>query len=273
MINRIVLAVVCIFWLVMNLMLYRYEVGNKSKYHSSVPIETVWKKVLMSPDQSSLEIFQSGKRIGVCRWIAGAGDEQMRKFLQSEEGEPTKTAIIKPSFYTIDFDGNLSIRDVNGNIRFYFHALLPDEKSWSNLNIRVTVDRMNVNINASSSNETMVLRIDTPEDVFQKRFTFDELRNPANILQSLGGPVGLLFLPELSSLTQTNVSASSKINLDWQAYYDNMIVGKTALWVYRVEINLFKRFKAAVNISRAGEILKIELPNNIELINEAFVNL
>jgi len=258
---------------VMNLLLYRYEIGDKNKYHSSVPIETVWKKVLMSPDESSLEIFQNGKQIGNCRWVAGAGEEQMRKFLQSEEGEPTKTTIVKPSSYTIDFDGNLAIKEVKGNIRFYFHAVLLDENSWSNLNIRVSFEKMNININASAFNETLVLRMETPETVFSKRFTFAELRNPANILRSVGVPAGLLLLPELSSITRTNASASPRINLDWQSYYDNMTVGKTTMWVYRVEINLFKRFKAAIDISRAGEILKVELPNNIELVNEAFVNL
>ena len=115
--------------------------------------------------------------------------------------------------------------------------------------------------------------METPETVFSKRFTFAELRNPANILRSVGVPAGLLLLPELSSITRTNASASPRINLDWQSYYDNMTVGKTTMWVYRVEINLFKRFKAAIDISRAGEILKVELPNNIELVNEAFVNL
>ncbi|HON09188.1 MAG TPA: hypothetical protein PLW02_13910 [Verrucomicrobiota bacterium] len=273
MINRIVLIVVCIFWLVMNLVLYRYEVGDKNKYHSSVPIETVWKKVLMSPDQSSLEIFQSGRRIGNCRWIAGAGEEQMRKFLQSEEGEPTKNVIEKPNFYTIDFDGSLAIKEVKGNIRFYFFAVLPDEKSWSNVNVRVSFEKMNIIVNASSSNETVSIRIETPDNLISRRFTFAELSNPANILQSVGGPIGLLFLPELTSITKTNASATSKINLDYKSYYHNMTVGTTTLWVYRVEVSLFKRFTAAINISKAGEVLKVELPNNIELINEAFVNL
>lgn len=257
----------------MNYLLFRYESGNRNRYHSTVPIDVVWKKVLMSPDPSNLEIFYQGKRIGNCRWVAGAGEEQMRKFLQSDEGEPTKTPIQKPTFYTIDFDGSVMVKGMKGNARFYFHTLLQNENVWSNLSLRVSMENLTVNLNALAADETVLLRIDTPQETFSKKFTFAELMNPTAILQSLGGPLSLLLLPELPSGSGTNLIGTTRIDLNYRSYYDNLTIGKSPLRVYKVEVILWGKFKAVATISRAGEILKIELPDNLVLINEALVNL
>jgi hypothetical protein len=257
----------------MNILLYKYESGNRNQYHSPVPIETVWKKVLMSPDPSKLEIFYRGKRVGNCRWVAGAGEEQMRKFLQSEEGEPTKNNIQNPTTYTIDLDGNVMVKDFRGSLRFYFHSLLKDENTWSNLSIRVNMEKMTIHLNAFAANESLILRIETPDQTFSKKFTFAELMNPSAILQSIGGPFLALLLPELPALGSNTNQPGANLKIEQRAYNYNLTIGNTTLRTYRVEVKLMERFKAVATISRAGEILKIELPDNIVLINEALVSL
>lgn len=273
MTNRILFVFVCLFWLTMNILLYKYESGNKSQYYSPVPVETVWKKVLMSPDPSTLEIYYRGKRIGNCRWIAGAGEEQMRKFLQTEEGEPTKNSIQKPASYTIDLDGTLMVKDLKGSVRFYFHSLLQNENIWSNMSLRISMEKMTINLNASAANESIILRIESPEQTFSKRFTFADLMNPSAVLQSLGGPYLSFLLPELPAIGSTTNQSGTNIRVEPRAYSYILNVGNSTIKTYRVEVKFMEHFKAAATISRAGEILKVELPDNILLINEALVSL
>ena len=275
MINRVIFITILLLWLAANYMLYQYENANRRKYTSSVPIETVWKKVLTSPDPSSLEIYSQDKRIGTCRWSAGAGEEQMRKFLQSDEGA-IQTPLPKPSYYTIDLDGNVRLSDLKTVARFYFHASLPDEKNWSNILLRVSLDKATIYMNAIAKDETVNLKLEAGKTYFDRTFKFSELLNPSFILQSLGVPLGGLFLPEMPLIINTNSSSTNLnnlgIQLDWKAYHDNMTVGKVNLKVYRVEAVVWGKFKAVATISRAGEILKIELPENITLINTALAN-
>lgn len=277
MINRVIFALIFLFWLAANFFLYEYENANRRRYTSSVPIETVWKKILTSPDPSSLEIYSQDRRIGTCRWTAGVGEEQMRKFLQADEGA-IQTPLPKPSYYTIDLDGNVRLTDLKTVARFYFHASLPDENNWSNIVLRISLDKSTVYMTANAKEETVNLKFETGKTYFNRTFKFAELLNPALIMQSLGIPMGVLFLPEVSSIVNTNTASTNllnaaKIQLDWKAYHDNMTVGKVNLKVYRVEATIWGKFKVSATISRAGEILKIELPENITLINTALANL
>lgn len=277
MINRLIFIFIFLIWLAVNYLLFQHEHANRRKYASSVPIETVWKKILTSPDPSSLEIYSQNRRLGTCRWTAGAGEEQMRKFLQSDEGA-IQTPLPKPSYYTIDLDGNVRLEDLKSVARFYFHASLPDENTWSNIILRLSFDKTTIYMTASARDETVNLKLDSGKIYLNRSFKFAELMNPSLVLHSLGIPLGGLFLPEISTSVNTNSTAANlnnvpKIQLDWKAYHDNMSVGKVNLKVYRVEAILWGKFKATATISRAGEILKIELPQNITLINSALANL
>lgn len=277
MINRIIFALIFLLWLAANYLLYQYENTNRRKYTSSVPIETVWKKMLTSPDPSSLEIYSQNGRIGTCRWIAGAGEEQMRKFLQADEGA-IQTPLPRPSYYTIDLDGNVRISELKSVARFYLHATLLDENTWSNIILRLNFDKTTIYMNATAREETVNLKIESGKVFLNRTFKFSELLNPSLVLQSLGFPLGGFLFPEIpanigTSLASTNLNNTPKISLDWKCYHDNMNIGKVNLRVYRVEAMLWGKFKVAATISRAGEILKVELPENISLINTALPNL
>ncbi len=135
------------------------------------------------------------------------------------------------------------------------------------------MEKMTVHINAFAKDETVLLRIETPQETISKKFTFAELMNPSFILQSLGGPLAMMLLPQLIPGSQTNIAELPKLDINWRCYYDNLAVGKSTLRVYRIEAKLPGGFQVAATISKAGEILKIELPDNIVLLNEALVSL
>ena len=52
-----------------------------------------------------------------------------------------------------------------------------------------------------------------------------------------------------------------------------MTLGRSRARVYRIEAQLFDRYRASIIVSRVGEILRVELPGNVILANEALANL
>ena len=57
------------------------------------------------------------------------------------------------------------------------------------------------------------------------------------------------------------------------AHHDTLRAGNARLRVYRIRAKLFDRFEAVVYVNRAGELLKVELPDRIRIVNSAFPNL
>jgi hypothetical protein len=67
-----------LFWLGMNVLLWRSEYGGGSQ-GNPLPVKTVISKILDTPDPSELDIFYQEKSVGHCRWVVtqlGQGDLQ-----------------------------------------------------------------------------------------------------------------------------------------------------------------------------------------------------
>ena len=72
--SRAVLILVTAFWLTMNVLLLQTEFGSR-RSEGTVPVQTVWEKILTAADDSSLTIFHQGKLIGSCHLRTGVGEE------------------------------------------------------------------------------------------------------------------------------------------------------------------------------------------------------
>ena len=98
---------------------------------------------------------------------------------------------------------------------------------------------------------------------------FSDLRNPEKLLRQFGGPVMTELLKAggfpLGSTHKTDLT----LGLQWEARHDWMKLGQTRMRVYRLQARLFDRFDAVVLVSHVGEILRIELPDQVEFKNEA----
>jgi hypothetical protein len=117
-----------------------------------------------------------------------------------------------------------------------------------------------------SSKETATLKVDDENGKWERTYRFEELRNPQTILRDLGVPAFLGFLGGQMKLPNANALS---LGLNWEARNDWLKIGRSAVRVYRLEARLFDRYRAVVFISRVGEILRVELPDKIVLVNEA----
>jgi hypothetical protein len=105
--------------------------------------------------------------------------------------------------------------------------------------------------------------------------SISDLQNPDKVLTELGGPtlpaaLAALGLRSPSPQAGTNGVA---LGLKWEGRNDWLQVGHNPVRVYRLEARLFDRFRAALFVSPVGEILRVELPEDTLMVNDALTNL
>ncbi|HEX6863950.1 MAG TPA: hypothetical protein VF414_14075, partial [Thermoanaerobaculia bacterium] len=127
---------------------------------------------------------------------------------------------------------------------------------------------------ASATNELLRFIANEGEGPQERRFTFAELQDPQKLAQAVGGP----FLPAMLAafglpLQQQARPSTVALGLHWDARQDWLQVGRNPVRVYRLEARLLDRFKAVFFVSPVGELLRVELPNDVLLINEALISL
>ncbi|MEO8425685.1 MAG: hypothetical protein ABI651_01100 [Verrucomicrobiota bacterium] len=249
----------------MNLLLWRSEFGQTNHPGSLVPAPMVWQKILTAPDDSSLEILQNGKRVGRCRWQANVGEEVATGKVAPDEFEP-EGMVRQLTGYTIDLEGTLLFEELENRLRFSLHAMFSANHNWQEFTLRGGVRPASWELHSVASRETMTLKVDDENGKWERSYRFEELRDPQTILRDFGMPA---FLGLLGGQMKLPIANALSLGLKWEARNDWLKIGRSAVRVYRLEARLFDRYRAVVFVSRVGEILRVELPDNILLVNEA----
>ena len=268
MLNRLVFFLIALFWITMNVLLCRSEFGRRGKLGSAVPVAVVWQKMLTAPDDSSLEITQRGKKIGFCRWVANVGEALATGRSSSEDFVP-EGMVKELASYTVDVEGNVAFDGPSNRVRFNWSSRFATTHAWQELALRLTLRPAVWEFHTVAAQET--LRVKYGEETvtqWERTFSFAELRDPRKLVQELGGPLVLGLLGQAGVPEQKNLS----LGLTWQARNDWLKIGHAQVRVYRLQARLLDRYQAVVIVSRVGEILRVELPNDIVLINEALSN-
>jgi hypothetical protein len=261
------LAIVC-FWLAMNYLLWRSQWGAHSRIGSAVPVAVVWEKILAAPDSSSLDIYDHDKKIGICHWIANVGNSPLasNKIL-ADDYAPDGLAE-QVTGYSLAFEGNATL---SNSIRLRFEASLDlsTNRAWQNFHLRVSMRPRLWDLRAAAAAEKVVLKMEDHGVSWQKTLSFSDLRDPDALLSDFGG-TALLSLLAGAGLTPSKESLSGLAgSMDLQAHEDWMQFGHSKVRVFRLE-TVFLGRHVYLFTSRVGEILWVELPDNITLRNEAF---
>jgi len=269
MFNRLYFPLIALFWIVMNVLLWRAEFGGGSEAASAVSTEVVWQKILTAPDDSTLEISWNGKRIGYCRWAANIGEELAAGKVSSEDYVP-EGMIRRLGRYTLDLEGNVLLGQPASRMRFNLHLQFATNHVWRQLALRVTSRPSAWEIRTSAEEETLSLKYEDPSGQWSRTFTYDELQRPRQLMEEFGGPLPLALLGPVAGLEQQK---NLSLGLQWSARNDWLKIGHAQVRVYRLQARLLDRYQIAVVVSRVGEILRVELPNGLLLLNEALSNL
>ena len=269
MFNRLYFPLVTLFWIVMNVLLWRAEFGGGREFGSAVSTEVVWQKILTAPDDSTLEISLNGKKIGYCRWGANAGEELASGRISREDYLP-EGMVKRLSHYTIDLEGNILPAPPAPRVRFNLHLVFATNHAWRELSLRVATRPSVWIIHTAAADETLDLRHEDETGKWTRTFTYQELRDPGQLVQELAGPLPWALPGAVVGLEQPK---NLSLGLKWEARNDWLKIGHSQARVYRLQAPLLDRYQVVVIVSRVGEIMRVELPNGLLLVNEALTNL
>lgn len=265
--NPILFAVVTAFFVTMNYLLWRSEFGEQGRRSSPVPVKSVLDKMLTAPDNSRLEIRHHGMKVGNCRWSASVGDDRATGKQMSEE--PLEEGMIETiSGYTLELDGNTSF-DHQNRFRFGFVLKLSTNHSWQEFSVRLSLRPFAWEVRSVAADQTVQLHTEDDEGSRRQTFTFADLRQPDKILRELGDS----FFPgaglaALALPLRSGKPSALAAGLKWEAHNDWLLFGRNRMRVYRLQAKLLEGWQARVFISPVGEILRVELPDEILLVHE-----
>jgi hypothetical protein len=266
------LGLTAVFWTVMMALLWRAEFGSGKPLGATVPAPLVFSKILTAPDSSTLEIRNGTNRIGYCRWRPDVGQELATGARMEENDDPVEGMVRQLAYYTLDVDGNVAIPDLPQRARFMFSVKLDTNRVWQEFMLRVTVRPDVYEISAKTSEQMLRVHVDAGADQLDRKIPFADLQDPRRLLTELGGPALPLMLGIVGAPAGTNASGAGLLRsfgIKWQAHNDALMLGRNNVRAYRLNATLLERYKATFYVSPVGELLRVELPNKIVLVNDA----
>ncbi len=269
MFARACLLVVALFWITMNVLLWQAEFGPGRELGSRIPTEVVWDRILTAPDDSSLEIRRDGRRIGYCRWIPTASGVPAGRRAGRVDSLP-EGMVQAIAGYAVALDGNVLIQEPSLHVKFNLQAQLAPDRTWRRLTLRIAAPPSVWQIQASATNETVALRWEQGRDVWERTFTFAELSDPQTLLAELEGPAALVLAGPLSAWMR---SGTASLTPAWRAQTDWLKVSGARARAYRLEAPLGARPGIVIVVNRVGEIMRVELPGGLSLVNDLLLSL
>ncbi len=273
MFQRVFLIGVTVFWVTMNVLLWRSEFRSGGD-GGAIPVEAVWEKMLRAPDDSVMEVFHKKQRLGSFRWAANI-QENFTTGRAALEDPDIEGMVKQLTGYSIDItEGLLDVGRGQKTVRFSAMTSFTTNHTWQAFSLQVNQRPNSVSLRASAPSNTLSIVVNAAGEEFQREWKFDQLRNTEQMLSEFGGagPLPLELLTGSlfggAGLSQIRQLAP---DLHWEAHNDWMKIGHSRLRVFRLEARLFDKHHVVVHVSRVGEILKVELPDEVVMLNTRLV--
>ncbi len=265
MAGRFTFIAITAFWVVMNVLLWRAEFGRGRETLAELRPDVVIDRLLNAPDISTLQVFHHGAVIGTLGW-----KPSVNAATNAPDGAAAlPEGMIDRASYSVDADLTLNGELPTDRWRIASHLELDGNKVWQEWTVRVQQRPASWELVARQGQDEVVLRFEEGKERWEKRFSLRELANPRSVL----GPYAMLLPgPVAKGLGQFDATAAQK-SFQWRASNDWLRVGRSRVRVYRLTASLFANLEMVVYLSRAGEILKVQLPDTFVLLNEALPGL
>ena len=257
MIPRIAFLLIAAFWIAMNALLWRAEYGSRGS-GISVPVDLVCRKILSSPDTSSLTIYQDGQKTGFCEFSTSVGQEMAKL----DEGALPPEGIVARAGCQIRFAGNVSVGDFNNRLRFDGRVQFSPSRAWRELNLKLSSHLATMEIHSIAAEQTVHLKI-TSEGGDRTR---PELRRCAKS-QCAAARVRRQCRRRMAGRPWIcppfpQAPAALAGNLHWEAHRHRLMIGREPVSAYRLETRVLDH-PVFIYVSTLGEILRVELPGGI----------
>jgi hypothetical protein len=253
MLARLTFPAICVFWVVMNALLWRAEYGSRGD-DAPVPVELVWRKILTAPDASSLSVFQNRTRMGYCEFSTGIGQQ-----MALVEGDrPPPDSLAKTAGYQLHLAGNVAFGDFTNRFKFDARAQFSAAGQWRELNLKIIARAAMVEIHSVATNRSVHVRLVADGESVERDLTFADLQNPAAVIRAFAGNSadGLLDAVELPDFAPL---AAQKP--EWRATRTRVKIGSESVPIYRLETGALGQ-NVTMDVSTLGEVLRLQLPGN-----------
>lgn len=264
MLSRVLFIAVALFWLTMNVLLWQTESGSRRAEESEVPAQLVWQKILTSPDSSSLQLLHHGKNIGFCHWITSVGEEWATV---TEENMPPGLPR-KSRRYNIRVEGSVLVTQISNRVRFEASLKVGPDHEWQELNLRCSIRPVTWLLHAVADHQTLELKVQEGKSRWNRVFAFSDLEHPSGLAAEFGGPYVEELLRNIALPASPVDVASVGLGIRWEAREDNFWIGHALVRAYRLQAQLLDHYRIAFIVSRVGEILRVELPDDLVLVND-----
>lgn len=267
MLHRVASLGIAVLFVTMNLLLWRSEYAPPEAAGSEVSVATVWWKILTAPDNSALEVSQRGRYLGFIRWSPEVVDAASNE--ASTTDPEMADMVTRPVNYRIVFDGNVLLPGLSNRVRFDGDALLSPTYEWRQFRLSFGLRPDTWEFRSVAAEKTLRLKMTGGAGTFVQDFAFADLQNPETLLREFGGPVALALLAG-SGLSAAPAATDRllSLGLTWRARESRLQLGHSSIRCYRIETRLLDRHPFVILVSRAGEILKVELPSDVRITNQ-----
>jgi hypothetical protein len=271
MLSRLLIFGITAFFIVMNVLLWRWELSSGGDLGSPVAPRIVFERILTAPDFSSLEIFHHGQKVGQCRWVPSIGEDRAAGAVPSGNAPP-EGMVKRVLNYTLDLSGTVFL-GATQRVRFSADVTLSTNHVWQEVGVHIGLRPMEWTLKTVAAEEKVHLTVDDGTQPYERVFAFSDLRNPEKLLLEFGGPLLPATLAAFGFTMPTAESAQNiSVGLKWEAHQDRLEIGNARLRCYRLRARLFDRHQVVLFVSRVGEIFRVELPDEIVLRNEALAS-
>lgn len=255
------------FWLTMMSLLWRSEFSARQEIVSPLPAQFVWEKMLNAPDDSMLEVIHEGRKIGYVRWRPNVGDEITTGKVSAEEGV-LEGMVRKVSGYSVNLEGNVLVEEGTRRIKFDVQITFDTNLVWQEFELNTVLRPVLWKIKGSAATQKLEIGFRSGELAWSHSFRFADLLNSGPVLDMLG-------VPFLSALAPATRSGGGKLafGLEWSARHDWFKLGHSRVRSYNMDIRILEDLHATIIASKVGEILRVELPGDVKLLNEAFLQM
>ena len=227
--------------------------------------------MLSAPDASALTVFHHGQKIGFCQWSTSVGEELSKLH---GEGEPPEGMVRRITGYRAHLEGNFALHHIpSQRVRVDGNLNLDPNLRWNNSDIRFIFRPTVISLKTFAADQAFDLRVESGDDVFNRRIQWADLQNPQALMETLNVAEVTALSRNLGQRGQPGTNGPSLGNLTWEAYEDAIRIGRSPVRAFRLQTTWLEKYKAIVFVSRVGEVLRIELPDEILLVHDQLSSL
>ena len=174
-------------------------------------------------------------------------------------------------------DGNFILPEGAGRIRFELDAKFATNNEWTEWTVK-GLQRPNVwTISANRKEQMFEFGLGEGAAAVKQKLRFSDFQNPGKLMDDLGVPAALpmigAILPNLMTAPGTTNAPALSLGLKWEGKQDWMQMGHSRVKVYQLRAQVLEKYEVLVIVSRVGEILRVKLPGEMTLVNEALINM